>query len=90
MSKNPAFHGRTKHIELRFHFIRELVSKEEIIMKFCNTKVQVADIFTKALSSQRHAFLRTLLGVCDFESRGSVGDMLQNLLEDFSDTISQN
>ena len=48
-------------------------------MKSCNTEVQVADIFTKALSSQRHAYLRVLLGVCDFQSRGSVGDMIQNL-----------
>jgi len=49
MAKNPAFHGRTKHIDIRFHFIRELVEKEEIILKFCNTNEQVADIFTKAL-----------------------------------------
>lgn len=93
MSKNLAFPGRTKHIELRFHLIQELVTKSEIIMKFCNTEVQVADIFIKALSSQRHAYLKALLGVCDFESRGSVGDivgdMIQNVQQQTSAEISQ-
>ena len=38
MAKNLPFHGRTKHIDIRFHFIRELVAKGEIILKFCNTE----------------------------------------------------
>ncbi|KAF2317151.1 hypothetical protein GH714_012231 [Hevea brasiliensis] len=37
MTKNPAFHGRMKHIDIHFHFIRKLVAKGEIILKFCNT-----------------------------------------------------
>ena len=90
MAKNPALNNNTKHIELRFHFICELVAKGEIIMKFCHTDVQVVDIFTKVLSSQRHTFLRSLLGVCDFESKGSIGDMIQNLLQEYTVIISQN
>lgn len=80
MAKNPALHGRTKHIELRHHFIRELVANGEIILKFCNTESRVSDIFTKALSGKRHMYLRSLLGVCDFESRGSVKSGIQNLI----------
>ena len=78
MAKNPAFHGGTKHIDIRFHFIHELVAKRQIILKFCNTKQQAADIFTKALPCQKHNYFRSLLGVCNFESRGSVGRMIQN------------
>ncbi|KAE8734773.1 Detected protein of unknown function [Hibiscus syriacus] len=37
MSKNPSFHGRTKHIDIRVHFIRDLVSDGSIILKYCNT-----------------------------------------------------
>lgn len=72
MAKNPAFHGRTKHIDLRHHFIRDLVSSEQIVLKFCSTNEQVADILTKALSYEKHVYFRTKLGVCNFESRGDV------------------
>ncbi|PHT33983.1 hypothetical protein CQW23_25783 [Capsicum baccatum] len=72
MTKNPAFHRRTKHIDIRFHFIRELVEKEEIMMKFWNTNEQVADIFTKALPYKKHVYFKSLFDVSDFESGGNV------------------
>ena len=65
-------HGRTKHIDLRFHFIRDLVADELITLKYCNTEEQVADVLTKTLPAGNHVYLRSLLGVCNFESRGSV------------------
>jgi len=36
-TKNPTFHSRTKHIDIRYHFIRDLVAKEEISMEYCST-----------------------------------------------------
>lgn len=53
MTKNPVFHNRSKHIELRHHFIRQLVQKEEIQLEFVNTNEQLADIFTKAVASEK-------------------------------------
>ena len=38
LSKNPVFHGRSKHIEIRYHFIRELVENGDIKMKFCKSE----------------------------------------------------
>ncbi|KNA03723.1 hypothetical protein SOVF_206380 [Spinacia oleracea] len=53
MKKNPVFHSRTKHIEIRHHFIRELVEKQEIELQFCKTGEQLADILTKAISTEK-------------------------------------
>ncbi|XP_047328669.1 uncharacterized mitochondrial protein AtMg00810-like [Impatiens glandulifera] len=50
MTKNPVFHARSKHIELRHHFIRDLVTQEIISMKFIKTEDQPADIMTKAVT----------------------------------------
>ncbi|XP_016679081.1 uncharacterized protein [Gossypium hirsutum] len=74
MSKNPSFHGRTKHINIRVYLIRDLVSDGSIIPKYCNTNEQVANILTKSLPREKHAYFRLQLGVCNFESRGSVGE----------------
>ncbi|XP_047326610.1 uncharacterized mitochondrial protein AtMg00810-like [Impatiens glandulifera] len=50
MTKNPIFHARSKHIELRYHFIRYLVTQEVISMKFIKTEDQPADIMTKVVT----------------------------------------
>ena len=72
MTKNPAHHSRTKHIDIRYHFIRSIVAKGEVTLKFCGTNEQVADILTKALPQVKHDYFRLKLGICDFETRGSV------------------
>jgi hypothetical protein len=47
LSKNPQSHHRTKHIQIRFHFIREKVASNELKLQYVSTKEQLADIFTK-------------------------------------------
>eukprot|EP00253_Pinus_taeda_P009712 PITA_09712 len=49
LSKNSVSHKRTKHIDTRFHYIRELVSNGEIVLEHCRTQEQFADILTKPL-----------------------------------------
>ncbi len=63
MAKNPVFHGRTKHIAIKHHFIREAIEDEEVQLSFCKTNDQVADIFTKALPREKIQKLREALGV---------------------------
>ncbi|XP_074300477.1 secreted RxLR effector protein 161-like [Silene latifolia] len=72
MAKNPAFHGRTKHIDIQHHFISKLVADGKIALKFCGTNEQIADVFTKSLPQAKLQFFMSELGVSDFESRGGV------------------
>ena len=64
---NAVFHGRSKHIDTRFHFIRECVEKREIIVEFVSTREQRADILTKALARVKFAEMRELLSVKNLE-----------------------
>ena len=63
MAKNPVFHGRTKHIKIKFHFVREAEAESEIKLVHCNSENQIADILTKALSKGRFETLSKRLGV---------------------------
>ena len=51
ISKNPFQHSRTKHIDIRHHFIRDLVEDKVITLEHVATELQLADIFTKALDA---------------------------------------
>ncbi|WRX11175.1 Integrase [Theobroma cacao] len=58
ISKNPVQHSRTKHIEIRHHFVRDHVVKGDIKIEFVNTLQQLADIFTKPLNEERFCEIR--------------------------------
>ncbi|KAK9074370.1 hypothetical protein SSX86_006968 [Deinandra increscens subsp. villosa] len=61
MSQNPVAHKRAKHIDLDYHFVRELVLSGQLYTKFVPTKLQVADIFTKSLSKPQFELFRSML-----------------------------
>eukprot|EP00253_Pinus_taeda_P028156 PITA_28156 len=65
LSKNYVFHKRTKHIDTKFHYIKELVNNGEIVLQHCRTQEQVADILTKPLGQKSFEFLRKCLGMTD-------------------------
>jgi hypothetical protein len=58
VAKNPAFHKRMKHLEVRRHFLRDHVEKRDIEMRYIDTDRQLADIFTKPLDASRFATLQ--------------------------------
>ncbi|KAJ0952477.1 putative RNA-directed DNA polymerase [Helianthus annuus] len=60
-AKDPVYHGKSKHIRVKYHFIRDLIKKREVEVVFCATKDQIADIMTKALQSKDFTRLRKLL-----------------------------
>nr|GEV92082.1 retrovirus-related Pol polyprotein from transposon TNT 1-94 [Tanacetum cinerariifolium] len=60
---NPVQHSRTKHIDVRYHFIKEKVEKGIVELFFVKTEYQLADPFTKALSEDRFKYLIRQLGM---------------------------
>ncbi|GJW51328.1 zinc finger, CCHC-type containing protein [Tanacetum coccineum] len=72
LMKNPVFHGRSKHIDTKYHFIRECVEREDIQVEFVSGEYQKADILTKALPKIKFLIMRQLIGLKDL--RHSVCD----------------
>lgn len=64
VAKNPVLHSKTKHIEVRFHFLRDHYEKGDIDLIHVDTHNQLADIFPKPLDLTKFARLRSELGVC--------------------------
>ncbi|KAK2375338.1 putative mitochondrial protein [Trifolium repens] len=67
ISKNPVQHSKTKHIDIRHHYIRDLVENKIVVLEHVGTKEQIADIFTKALDAVQFENLRGKLGICLYE-----------------------
>ena len=71
LTKNPVFHGRSKHIHRRFHFIRECVENGQIEVEYVQGDKQKADILTKALGRIRFQEMRSYIGMKDnFKLKG--------------------
>jgi len=65
LSKNLVMHGRCKHIDVRFHFLRDLAKDGIMELKHCNSQDQLADIMTKPLKLETFCNLRTKHGIVD-------------------------
>ena len=68
LTKNPIQHSRTKHIDIKHHFIRVHAQKGDITLEFISTKEKIADIFTKPFFDDRFSTIRLEIGMtraCD-------------------------
>ena len=63
MTKNPVNHGRAKHIDMKYHHIRDEIKRGEVKVDYCETSVMLADILTKALHGPRHKDMTAALGI---------------------------
>lgn len=66
MATNPVFHGRTKHVELKYHFVRDQVTQGHIKLTYCPSERMVADILTKSLPATKFKNLRDCLGITKY------------------------
>lgn len=62
LAKNSVFHGRSKHIDIRYHFIRECIERGKAVVKHINSENQKADLLTKALFAVKFERMGNLLG----------------------------
>ncbi|GKE99182.1 hypothetical protein Tco_0022533 [Tanacetum coccineum] len=67
ISNNPVLHSRTKHIDIRYHFIRDHILKGDIELHFIPTEYQLADIFTKPLNEPTFTRLKAELGMLNID-----------------------
>ncbi|MCO5556931.1 hypothetical protein L7F22_010486 [Adiantum nelumboides] len=63
LARNPVFHAKTKHVDVRYHFIREVLEDKRLQLVKVHTDDNPADLLTKSLSSERFAHCRELMGI---------------------------
>ena len=65
LSENPVFHDRSKHIDIRYHFIRDIVQRGAIRLDHIGTDEQVVDILTKPLGKVKFLTFREKFGIVE-------------------------
>ena len=78
--KNPVYHKRTKHIDIRYHFIREKIENGDIAVEYVPSKEQKTDIFTKALPRERFRKLCEMLNLQAWHLNHSNGGSVENVI----------
>ena len=63
--ENPMFHDRSKHIEMKYHFIRDLVQRGALKLQYIRTDEQIANILTKPLTIAKFVYFRDKLGMAE-------------------------
>jgi hypothetical protein len=63
LSENPLFHDRSKHIEIRYHFIHDWVQRGAVHLEYISNDEQIVDILTKSLPRGKHVYFRDKMGV---------------------------
>jgi hypothetical protein len=66
LARNAQFSQRTKHIDIKHHFIRDHMEKGDVLLRYLPTDDMTADILTKPLDKVKFGKFREQLGVCDF------------------------
>ena len=68
LSENPVFHDKSKHIEIKYHYIRDMVQRGAVKLLYVATNEQIADVLMKPLARLKFEYFREILGVLQIEA----------------------
>jgi hypothetical protein len=63
LAKTPAYHSKTKHIDVQYHFVRDMVEEKKVLLEKVDTLKNVADSLTKSLSTKTFSWCRVKMGI---------------------------
>ena len=67
MSEKPVFHDKSKHIEIKYHYIRDMVQRGAMNLQYVATEEQITDVLMKPLARLKFEYFREKLGVLQIE-----------------------
>jgi hypothetical protein len=63
LEKNPTYHSKTKHIDVQYHFVRDMVEDKKVLLDKVDTLKNVADSLTKSMSTEKFSWCRETMGI---------------------------
>jgi hypothetical protein len=63
LEKNPTYHSKTKHIDVQYHFVRDMVKEKKVLLEKVDTLKNVADSLTKSVSTEKFSWCRVTMGI---------------------------
>ncbi len=66
-AKNPAYHSKKKHIDVQYHFVRDMVEQNRVLLEKVDTLENVADSLTKFVSTQKFSWCRENMGIVSLD-----------------------
>ena len=89
LAQNPEYHKRTKHINVRYHFVREKVKDGQVILEYISTLDMLADFITKPIPATQFRVLRGKLGIQGLKAVESSGSVVKDAVKKTSRTASR-
>ena len=67
LAKNPAYHSKTKHIDVRYHFVRDMIEDKKVLLVKVDNLKYIANALTKSLSSKKFSWCRETMGIAGLD-----------------------
>ena len=67
LAKNPAYHSKTKHIDIQYHFVRDMIEDKKVLLVKVDNLKNTADALTKSVSSDKFSWCRETMGIAGLD-----------------------